>query len=249
MMPARLGLAVGGEPPFETTTRCVELSVMAEKDGYDSVWMPDHLVDLKGSMADPWTTFGYIAALTRNIRLYTSVTDYQKIHPSKLSQTIATLAELSAGRVSLGIGTGEAMNLLPFGLTLERPHVRIERLEEYIGVLRSLWSSTPESPATSEGRHYHLKEAWIDQKMSRGDSRRIFLGALGSTEMLKLVGRCGDGWVPWYITPEMFKVKLDVVRGAAREAGRDPDAIECTYHGPGRRRLRSPTGREGHERL
>jgi alkanesulfonate monooxygenase SsuD/methylene tetrahydromethanopterin reductase-like flavin-dependent oxidoreductase (luciferase family) len=231
MVSPRFGLLVGGEPPFETATKCAELAVRAEKEGYDSVWMPDHLVDIEGSLADPWSTIGYMSATTKRILFYTAVTDYQKIHPSKFAQMIATLHELSGGRTNVGIGAGEAMNLTPFGLPFEETSLRVEKLGEYIDVLRLLWRSSVRSPVSYRGKHYTLSDAWLDQK-TIGSLPHVCIGALGSTRMLKLIGRIGDGWLPWFQTPELYKKKSEIIRAEARAAQRDPETIEYAYVAP-----------------
>jgi phthiodiolone/phenolphthiodiolone dimycocerosates ketoreductase len=231
MVPTRFGLLVGGEPPFETATKCAELAVMAERDGYDSVWMPDHLVDIEGSLADPWSTIGYMAATTKRVLFYTAVTDYQKVHPSKFAQMISTLHELSHGRTNVGIGAGEAMNLTPFGLPFEETALRVQQLSEYIDVIRLLWRSSAKGPVSYGGEHYTLSNAWLDQKTA-GSPPKVCIGALGSTRMLKLIGRTGDGWLPWFQTPELYKKKSDVIRAEARAGGRDPADIEYAYMVP-----------------
>ena len=66
------------------------------------------------------------------------------MHPARTAQTVATLSEITGGRVSLGIGAGEAMNIIPFGLPFDAPKVRAERLAEAIQVIRLLWESDPQ---------------------------------------------------------------------------------------------------------
>jgi phthiodiolone/phenolphthiodiolone dimycocerosates ketoreductase len=225
----KFGLIAGGEPPFATAGEILDLSMRAEKDRYDSVWIPDHLVDIDGSMADPWSTIGYLSAVTRQLRFYTAVTDYQKVHPAKLAQIVATLDELSRGRITLGIGAGERMNNSPFGVAWDEAPVRVDKLREYIEVMRRLWSSSPTSKASFSGEHFTLDEAWIDQKTVTKPSPRVCIGAMGSTRMLRLIGGHGDGWLPPLMTPEVYRQKLRVIDASAREAGRDPASVERAY--------------------
>ena len=134
-MKVKFGLLIGGEQPWVLAKDCVKLTIQAEKDGYDVAWIPDHLVDLDASRADPWSIFGYLSAVTKSISFCTAVTDFQKIHPSKLAQIVGTIDELSNGRVILGLGTGEAMNNTPFGVKWDDVKTRIARFEEYIKVI------------------------------------------------------------------------------------------------------------------
>jgi len=224
----RIGLVVGSEPPIQTATECATVAVRAEKDGFDSVWIPDHLCDIDGTVADPWTALAYIAAKTEKIRLYTAVTDFQKIHPAKLAQMVATLDELSDGRITLGIGTGEVMNIVPYGIEWDEPSVRVKKLDEYIKVMRLLWKSRLDDPLSFQGNYYSLRNAWIDQKPVQKPYPPICIGALGSKRMLNLIGRVGDGWFPVGITSDLYREKLNMIYRAAKKANRNPESIEAT---------------------
>src|SRR4029077_9549840 len=58
----------------------------------------------------------------------------------------------------------------------------------------------------------------------------VYIGAMGSRRMLELVGRQGEGWYSWFNTPELFKKKWGIVKGAAESAGRPARKIEpCTH--------------------
>ena len=129
----------------------VELAVLAERLGYRSLWFPDHLIDTGGMKVEPWSTIGAISMVTSKIIMCTAVTDTQRAHPARTAHSVATLSELSNGRVWLGIGAGEAMNLTPFGLPFDKPSVRARRLEEAVRVVRLLWGSSRKSPSNSAG--------------------------------------------------------------------------------------------------
>ena len=85
----QIGIVIGSEPPIQTASECIKAAIEAERDGFDSVWIPDHLCDIDGSIVDPWTTLAFIAAKTEKVRLYSAVTDFQKVHPAKLAQIVA----------------------------------------------------------------------------------------------------------------------------------------------------------------
>ena len=224
----RIGIIIGSEPPIQTATECIEAAVRAEKDGFDSVWIPDHLCDIDGTIVDPWTTLAYIAGKTEKVRLYTAVTDFQKIHPAKLAQMIATLDELSNGRITLGIGSGEVMNIVPFGIEWDDAPIRVKKLEEYIRVMRLLWKSSIDDPVSFTGDYYSLNKAWIDQKARQIPYPPVCIGAFGSKRMLDLIGRVSDGWFPISTTSNIYKKKLDTIYAIAKKANRDPSSIEAT---------------------
>jgi alkanesulfonate monooxygenase SsuD/methylene tetrahydromethanopterin reductase-like flavin-dependent oxidoreductase (luciferase family) len=210
-----------------SASECVRLGPRVEAWGYDSIWMADHLVDIDGAVADPYAVFGYLAAVTGRVFMCAAVSDCQRIHPAKMAHMIATLDEISGGRVGLGIGAGEAMSTIPFGLPFEDdPKVRLERLREYIEVVKCLWSSSPDARVSYSGRHYRLTEAWLDQRPRTRPHPPIHVGALGSNAALRIAAELGDGWQPFFSTPGYYTRRLEYLQAHARKCGRDPAAIE-----------------------
>ena len=101
--------------------QAVEDGVLAEKAGFDSIWVPDHIVDVNGDKMEPWTVLSAIAVQTKKVKLGPAVTDTQRSHPSRTAHVATTLNHISKGRVLLGIGAGEAMNVVPYGLPWGEP--------------------------------------------------------------------------------------------------------------------------------
>jgi len=206
---------------------CVRLGPEVERLGYDSIWMADHLLDIDGAVADPYVVFGYLAALTERVTFCAAVSDCQRIHPSKMAHMVATLDDISGGRAALGIGAGEAMSTLPFGLPFEDdPAIRLERLREYIQVVKLLWTSSVNTRVHFAGRHYRLDDAWLDQKPRTRPHPPIHVGALGSNAALRLTAELGDGWQPFFSTPAYYTKRLNYLKAHATHVGRDPDSIE-----------------------
>ena len=210
-----------------SASECIRLGPKVEQWGYDSVWMADHLLDIDGAVADPYAVFGYLAAVTERLTFCAAVSDCQRIHPSKMAHIVATLDEISGGRVGLGIGAGEAMSTLPFGLPFEDdPKIRLARLREYIQVVKELWSASADNPVSFSGDHYTLTDAWLDQKTITKPHPPIHVGALGSNTALRITAELGDGWQPFFSTPEYYTKRLNYLREHAAQFGRDADAIE-----------------------
>ena len=130
----------------------VEYGVISEKMGFDIFWMPDHFTDIDGDKLEPWTILSVVGAKTRKIKLASAVTDTQRSHPARTAHAVACLDSLSGGRAILGIGAGEAMNILPFGLPWESARERVMRLEEAIQVIHLLWSSSRDERKNFSGR-------------------------------------------------------------------------------------------------
>jgi phthiodiolone/phenolphthiodiolone dimycocerosates ketoreductase len=215
----------GYESPGVDPITAVELGVLADKNGLDGFWIPDHFVDLDGERLDPWTILSAIAVKTKNLKLASAVTDTQRTHPARAAHMIATVDTLSGGRVILGIGAGEAMNIIPYGLPWEATADRIDRLRESVEVIRLLWSSAKDKPVDFTGRFYKLDQAFLRQSPVQKPAPPVYIGAISSEKMLELVGQIGDGWYGWLNTPKTFKNKWSIIQKAARAAGRSPNKI------------------------
>ena len=170
----RLGAVIDDISPTDSLQR----GVRAERLGFDSLWFSDHLMDTGGIRIDPWTTMGAISASTTKIEMCCAVSDVQRVHPAKLAHMVATLSDLSKGRTLLGVGAGEAMNLVPFGIEFGAPKERVERLGEAIQVAKLLWSSSSRNPVSFQGRFFSLKDAWLDIPIRTGIPK-VIVGALG----------------------------------------------------------------------
>jgi phthiodiolone/phenolphthiodiolone dimycocerosates ketoreductase len=203
-----------------------ELGIATETFGYDSVWIPDHLVDTEACKIDPWVLLGAIGSHTSRISLGTAVTDCLRVHPAKLAHMVATLDELTGGRAVLGLGAGEVMNTLPFGIQFEEPGPRIQRVVEAIKIVRLLWNSDRDNPVDYTGSYYNLRGAWLDQKHS--SNCRIYIGALHSPKFLKITGQLADGWLDFVSTPSLFRKKVSKINEGAESAGRNLDEIDRT---------------------
>jgi len=211
-------------------SRVVDQAVLCEKVGFDSVWWMDHVVGGGQSACWPelYTTLAVIGASTKKILIGSAVTDTLRRHPSAISQTCATISQLTSGRFVLGLGAGEAMNLIPFGLDTNRAY---SRLEEGVEVLRTLMASGYDKRANFQGRFYSLKNAFI--QIQPNYSVPIYFGAF-SPKMLKLVAKVGVGWLPWSHTPQSYRVTLsqieDSIKKGCRERARASKFDPCTIN-------------------
>ncbi len=158
--------------------------------------------------------------VTGNAQIATSVVDTVRRHPAMLAQTALTISHLSGGRFILGVGSGELENTVPYGFDFAKP---VSRFEESLKVIRLLWES--EGPVDFSGEFYQLAHARLDTEPCEGRYPPIWIGAVGP-RMLKITGRYADGWWPAGVfSPEDYAEKLQFIRTAADQAGRDPMAI------------------------
>ncbi len=215
-------MKIGTELDAYPSDEAVRMGVLAEKIGFDSVWANDHLID--GPSIDPWTTLAAIAVQTNRVFLCSTVTDTQRVHPAKTAQIVLTLNRIAKGRAGLGIGAGEAMNIVPFGIPWDSPAVRRQKLAEAVQIIKLLWGSSRESSVNFLGKQFSLKNAWLDQPTDQIPP--LYVGSLGAKKTLELVGTFGDGWDSFLNTPESFKERFGIVQDSARKAGRDASKLE-----------------------
>jgi len=210
----------------------VKAGIMAEKYGFDSVWVPDHLIE-DGALVDPWSVMAVIGTQTKRVFLCTGVTDTQRCHPAKTAQSVATIDELTRGRAGLGIGAGEAMNIVPFGIHWDKnPRDRAQRLKEAIEVIKLLWGSSKKKMVSYDGKFFRLKNAWLDQHPVQKPHPPVYVGALSSARLLELTGEMGEGWYSWLVTPETFIGRREKIERAAEKVGRkleDIDTVATIY--------------------
>lgn len=225
MVDVKFGVVLGDI--LMSATECARIGVKVEEYGYDSIWIPDHLVDVDGAIVNPYTIFGYLTALTKKLFFCSAVSDCQRIHPAEMAHMIATLDHLGQGRIGLGIGAGEAMSTKPYGMPFEDdPNIRVERLREYIQVVKLLWSSSPQNHVNFSGKHFRLTDAWLDQPVYTKPHPPIIVGALGAKRALRVAAELGDGWLPFFSTPEYYRKRLNFIKEVAKSVGRDPEKIE-----------------------
>ena len=208
----------------------VEFGVKAEKAGFQVLWMPDHFVDIDGDKLDPWTVLAVVSAITKTIKLGSSVTDTQRSHPARTAHAVACLDAISRGRAILGIGAGEAMNILPFGLPWDSPTERVLRLEEAIQIIHLLWSSSRDDRKNFTGHFYRLKDAFLSQRPKQKPHPPVYVGAFSSRKTLEVAGRLGDGWYSWLNTPQTFQARWSIIQQAANSSPRQSHKIVPCSH-------------------
>ena len=167
--------------------------IQAEQQGFDSVFVSDHLQPWRhdgghAPAALPW--LGALATSTERILLGTSVlTPTFRYHPAVVAQAFATLGCLAPGRVILGVGSGESLNEVPLGLQWPDGKERFARLKEAVTLIRRLWT---EDRVSFEGAFYRTDLATIYDKPEQPVP--IYIGASGPAAT-RLAGRIADGFI------------------------------------------------------
>jgi probable F420-dependent oxidoreductase len=204
-----------------------------ESWGYATVFFPDHF----GTQWEPTAALAAIAAATQRLHVGTLVYDVDYRHPVVLAKSAATIHLLSGGRHEFGIGAGwMETDYREAGMSYDRPGLRIERLEEALEIIRSMWT---QERTSFRGKHYQITQIAQAAELPKGERPKILIGG-GGRRVLKVAGRYADivginptmveGKItpdtPADLAPERVREKANWVREAAAKAGRDPSAIE-----------------------
>jgi probable F420-dependent oxidoreductase len=165
----------------------------AEELGFNSVWATEHIVvgpeavDPYGRVYDPLVTLGWIAGWTERIGLGTSIVLVPLHNPFHLAKEVATLQELSGGRVTLGVGMGWHRDEFEFmGVPFEG---RGRRADEAIRLMRALWRGEP----AFEGRYWSYGNATAEPRPS--PQPEIWVGG-SSDRAVRRALELGDAWHP-----------------------------------------------------
>ena len=234
----RIGLAlpqydysVAGESALRWDT-IVEYASIAERAGYDSLWLSDHLFldvakyggsDERYGVFDPIVTLGALARVTTTARLGTLVLCEAFRPASVLAKSLATIDRLSGGRLDVGIGAGwYEPEYEAIGMTLPSPGSRIARLREAIVVCAGLLGG---GPFTFDGTH-HAADGAVNAPPALQQPRPpVFVGGKGD-RLLDVVAELADGWnTCWAWTTDAYRERAGVLDRACEARGRAPETV------------------------
>ena len=208
---ARLGL---------DETQVITACQIADRMDYDSIWAMDYsnVPQWKNAIVnDAWIMLAAIGALTQNVEVGTCVTDAIRRHPSAIALSTITLDRVTKGRGMLGIGAGEAQNVVDFGIEFTKP---VAKFKEQLEVIHRLFESGVDNHVSYNGEFYKLNDASLQTKSIRMPRPPIYIAA-GAPKTLELCARYGDGWIPIGYTPELFRNHVNVIKENAKKIGRD----------------------------
>jgi len=210
-----------------------EEALTAERLGFNSIWLSDHVFGLVGSPSNPfhecWTTTSSLAAQTQRIRLGQLVICTPFRHPPMVAKMGATLDSISGGRLILGLGTGWAENeFKAYGYPFEKPSTRVRRVSEATRIIRKMWT---EEKASFKGRHYEIDNAYCYPKPVQKPHPPIMIAGSGEQLTLKAVARYADwsNFTAWFGSTEAFRGKVGVLSRHCDAVGRDIGEITKSF--------------------
>ncbi len=185
----------------------------AEKLGYHSVWVFDHVVT-RHRFLDPIVALSMIAGVTSRVKLGTAILILPARNPLILAKEIASLDYLSEGRVILGVGTGSAPDM--HHVWSKSLRERREKMIESIELLRRIWMNPS---ATYEGVQYKYKDVMIEPKPIQKDVPILMGGH--SEASIRRAARYADGYIGGNdYTPELLKETREKIFKHMKEFGR-----------------------------
>jgi probable F420-dependent oxidoreductase len=205
----KFGFTLKGD---QSPERTVELAKVAEAGGFEYGWVFDTHVLFR----EPYPLLTLMALNTDRMRLGTCVTNPGTREPSVTASALATLNEISSGRMDLGIGRGDSARRV-----LGKPPITIAGTEEAIRVIRDLVEGRP---VTYEGTELNL--TWTGKwKLP------VWVAGYGPMA-LSMAGRVADGVILQLADPDLIRWFAGQVRDAATAAGRDPASIRIQAAAP-----------------
>lgn len=216
-LPLDDGLRVGFMATAPSADAAREVAARAESLGYDSVWTGDH-VAFPLPILDPLLQLVLVAAHAPSVAIGTAVYLLPLRHPVPVAKQVATLDRLCDGRLVFGVGVGGEFpdEYAACGVPVGE---RGARLSEAIPLLRALWSG---SPTRGTGRHYPIPETTLLPPPVQAGGPPVWCGGR-SPAALRRIGRMGDGWISYVVTPERYREGLHAI---AREAGSSGRRLE-----------------------
>lgn len=201
------------------------LVALADSLGFDVAWLGDHFmpwVHSGNQSSYVWSLLGSALEASQNIKAgpYVTTPLGARYHPLIVAQASATLDNMYPGRFVLGVGTGEAINELPFLEDWPSWQERMERMIEGLELMRKCWES--QSYFDFNGHFFRARQIFLYTKpKSKLD---IYFSAVGP-KAASLAGEHGDGLITLNSRNPIQRLRdviLPSFNDGARKVGKDP---------------------------
>jgi probable F420-dependent oxidoreductase len=204
----------------------VEATKLADELGFYSINMPEHVIlpqDPAAPLEDVWydnfVIASHLAAVTKRIRflLYVMIIPYHE--PIVAAKQLATLDQVTNGRVICGTGVGWLKGELEaLGVSHEK---RGAITDEYLEAMRELWT---QDTASYDGKYVNFANMSFNPKCVQTPHVPLWIGGTGPAARHRSVA-LGDGWMPMSGALEDIEREVDAIKEMLTEAGRDPKAF------------------------
>ena len=205
------------------------LARAAEDAGFEAFFRSDHYASFPGGLptTDAWATTAGLARETTRINLGVLVSPVTFRAPGNLAKVTATVAEMSGGRVEVGLGAGwNEPEHHQQGLAFPDTRERFDMLEEQLAIVHGLW--TEPDGWGYDGRHWQVRDALFRPRPPAAAGRRhpnLIVGGEAKPRMAALVARYADEINITSATPASASAGYGRVAEACRAIGRDPKDV------------------------
>jgi F420-dependent oxidoreductase-like protein len=207
----------------------------ADEVGVDSIWVMDHLFQIRSvgaadePMLEGWTALGFIAAHTQRARLGLMVGGIHYREPGIWVKAATTLDVLSGGRAWLGLGAGwNAEESYGLGFDFPALGVRFQQLEETLQIAHQMFEGELGTQGKHVGKQFRATRLLNSPQSISRPRVPIMIGGGGEQKTLRLVAQYGDACNVGWGSPESIVHKLAVLRGHCEAIGRPFEEIERT---------------------
>lgn len=206
--------------PFRET---YELARIAEEHGFDTVTIGHHHF-MPGNMSDPLTFLATVAARTSTVRVGTGIFQLPIHNPVRVAEQVATIDQLSGGRVTLGVGMGWWP--LEYDVMGSNFRERGARMEEALEILRLVWS---EENTSFDGRFWSFPELTVHPRPVQDPNPPLWVAGVAPAAVDR-AARLGDAWICGPVQSLAAALRcLDIYRPRRAELGRPDDWVLRRY--------------------
>jgi F420-dependent oxidoreductase-like protein len=214
--------------PIEAYEKLTHMAQTADELGYETVWLPDHLLPAPPSqemLFESWTLAAALARDTKRVRIGQLVTANGYRNPALQAKMASTLDVLSHGRLTFGIGAGwYEPDYRAYGYEFPAGPERLRQLQEAVQVILAIWT---QEEATFEGNYYQIRGAMNQPKGVQQPHIPLLIGGGGEQVTLKLVAQYGDA-SNLISDPATLEHKFAVLKQHCTAVGRDYESIHRT---------------------
>lgn len=237
------GLDVGIYGKLATPHEVLKLALLAEKEGFDSVWLADHVVfpsvvatkypysldgnfpvPLTDPLLEPIATMGVLVGATKHVKIGTAVLVIPYRNPVLLARMLATLDVFSNGRIILGAGAGWMAEEFTALRTFDFAKRGIVT-DEYLEIFKAICKG---GEISYEGETYQFDPIYSHPPSVQRPHPPILVGGT-SNPALRRVSKLADGWLSLGLSPKKLSERLDMLKHFCQIEGRDFNTIRLVH--------------------
>lgn len=224
-MKAQFGYSIS----WSSFEEIISKSSLAEKFGFNTIWYHDHLmIPSNAPVLESFSLLTALAERTTKCKIGQTVVDTSRRHPATIAHSALTLNHISNGRAFVGIGTGEAMNLTPLKLSMEKP---LKKLRESLFIIKGIFNARKETPFSFSGDIFSAKDVFLNVDDKIISPPPIYVGA-GGPKTREITGELADGWIPYVHSLSNYGKFLGDIKNGVEKTKRNISELDLVASVP-----------------